>query len=620
VDEISNLTTLNQIAESLNKAVDVRSVLSTALAELVELMRLESGWVFLRDPAARGSWHGPGFVLAAHYNLPPALDLLQSEAWEGPCDCQGLCSAAKQDTAYNQVQCSRLAAATGERRRLKVHASTVLRSGDSTLGILNVAGPSWDAFSLEALALLTNAGNQMGAALGRAQLYDQLQEQRLDEQSALLELSNQALRRLDRDDLLAYLVHETARLLQADACALLLPGDREDCLDFAATTGWQRDPVAQGRCVPGEEDSGPGWVMRTQRPLLVEDIQKHDPVPWLPDWLRGEGFQGHALVPLLAGDQALGVLALDYRQPRLLNEGEARFLRLIANQAAIAIEQVRLHKEALQRQQMEAELAMGRQIQLSLLPRSCPTPPGWESAAIYQPARQVGGDFYDFIDLQVDTRYPHPVGDSGIPEPGPDSGQPRRLGVVIADVTDKGVPAALFMALSRTMVRTTALSGRRPAAALARANDLIRKDSRSDLFVSTFYGILEPDTGRLVYANAGHTPPLWLQKATGRVFELEGRGIVLGILPGARGEEHEIVLAPGDLLVLYTDGVTEATDSQGRMFGEERLHDMVAGLGSATAQEVIAAILDAVRSFAGGAPQADDLTLVVLRRLPSESQ
>ena len=244
MDQIESLTTLNQIAATLN-----------------QVMGLESGWVFLREPAAQGSWYGPGYALAAHHNLPPALDPEHSEAWDGQCDCQGLCTAGKLDAAYNQVRCSRLAAATGERRHLQVHASTPLRSGDLALGILNVAGPSWDAFSPEALALLTNAGNQMGAALGRAQLYDLLREQRLNEQSALLELSNQALSRLDRDDLLAYLVRETARLLKADACALLLPGETEGCLDFAAASGWRGDPVARGRPRPCPRPStrwGPG--------------------------------------------------------------------------------------------------------------------------------------------------------------------------------------------------------------------------------------------------------------------------------------------------------------------------------------------------------------------------
>jgi sigma-B regulation protein RsbU (phosphoserine phosphatase) len=219
--------------------------------------------------------------------------------------------------------------------------------------------------------------------------------------------------------------------------------------------------------------------------------------------------------------------------------------------------------------------------------------PGWECAAIYEPARQVGGDFYDFFNLP---------------------GNPPRQGIVIADVATKGVPAALFMALSRTMIRTTALGGRCPAAALARANELIRQDSRSDLFVSAFYGILDPDTGRLVYANAGHTRPLWLQAATGQVSELEGRGIVLGILPGIGSEEREVQIAPGDLLVLYTDGVTEAADADDRLFGVKRLREIVTSFRSAAAQEVLIAILDAVRSYADRAPAADDLTLVVLKR------
>jgi sigma-B regulation protein RsbU (phosphoserine phosphatase) len=593
LNQLENLTTLNRITETLNRAVDVHSVLTTTLAQLVELMGLETGWIFLVDGAAQEKWRGSGYVLAAHHNLPPALTLDRAEAWDGDCNCQSLCSRGRLTKAYNEVRCSRLAEAGGDRRGLRVHASVPLRSGDRVMGILNVAGPNWDAFSPQALALLTNVGSQMGAALERGRLYALLRERRIDEQAALLELSNQLLARLDCDEVLAHVAEEAPRLLDADACAVLLPADEPGCLEFRAASGWHLDPVAQGRRVPADDESGPGWVMRTQRPMVVEDLESHDPAAWLPDWVRAEGFRGHAIVPLLVEDRSIGTLVLDTRQPRLLDDDEVRFLRLIANQAAIAIEKARLYQAELQRQQFEHELDVGRQIQLGLLPRSCPTVPGWECAAIYEPARQVGGDFYDFFNLP---------------------GKPPRQGIVIADVATKGVPAALFMALSRTMIRTTALSGRSPAAALARANDLIRQDSRSDLFVSAFYGILDPDTGRLVYANAGHTRPLWLQAATGQVSELEGRGIVLGILPAIGIEEREVQIAPGDLLILYTDGVTEAADADDRLFGVQRLREIVTSFRSAAAQEVLVAILDAVRSYAGRAPAADDLTLVVIKR------
>jgi sigma-B regulation protein RsbU (phosphoserine phosphatase) len=593
-DLSEDLTTLNQIVETLNRAVDVRGALGSALARLVALMGLETGWIFVKAPTAQGGEEDGGYVLAAHHNLPPAL--ADAGVWSGGCQCQRLCDQGRLTEAYNEVRCSRLGGASGDRRGLAVHASVPLRSGDRVLGILNVAGPDWASFSPRALALLTNVGNQMGIALERAQLFDLLKEQRIHEQAALLGLSNQLLSCcLDLDDVMGHLVEEVRRLLQADACALLLPGEEPGCLVFRAASGWHLDPVASQRRISTDEPSSPGLVMRTQQPLLVEDIEASGPAVWGADWLRSEGFRGHAVVPLVVDGHSIGVLMIDARQPRLLDVDELRFLSLMANQAAMAIEKARLHREEIERQRLEQELAIGRQIQLGLLPKDCPVVPGWEFAAVYQAARQVGGDFYDFPELP---------------------GQPGRLGLVIADVADKGVPAALMMALSRAMVRTAAADGRSPSAALGLANELILKHSHTDLFVSVFYATLDTHSGRLTYANAGHNRPLWLQSGSGEIQELAAQGIVLGILKDIELEEREIDVAPGDVLVFHTDGVTEAMDIVGQQFGEERLRAAVAATPNASAQQIISAVVDAVRTFTGDASQSDDLTLLVVRRRP----
>jgi GAF domain-containing protein len=351
-DLVADLTTLNQIIETLNQAVDVRAVLNSTLARLVELMGLETGWIFLADPAAQDRWAGSGYVLAAHHNLPPALALDSADAWDGGCDCQALCNAGRLTEAYNEVRCIRLARARGDRRGLAVHASVPLRSGDRPLGILNVAGPDWASFSQRALTLLSNAGSQMGLALERARLYDLLRERRIDEQAALLDLSNQLLARLDLDDLIDYLVEAVRRLLQADACALLLPDDEPGSLAFRAANGWRQDPVAAGYRVPSDERSGPGQAMQAQRPVLIDDILGGDLALWCPQWLHAEDFRGQAVVPLIAAGRSIGALLIDVRQPHGWAEDEVRFMRLMANQAAIAIVKARLHQEEVRQQRL----------------------------------------------------------------------------------------------------------------------------------------------------------------------------------------------------------------------------------------------------------------------------
>jgi sigma-B regulation protein RsbU (phosphoserine phosphatase) len=601
-DLIADLQTLNFISETLNQSTDVQGALNSSLARLVELMGLETGWIFLRDETAMDRWAGRGFRLVAYHNLPPAINVANPQTWDTGCDCQTLCLKGKLDEAYNEVHCSRLARVSGDRLGLNVHASAPLRSRGIVLGILNVAAPDWSSFTPRSLSLLTNVGSQMGIALERARLFDLVQEQRIHEQAALLDLSNQLLSRRDLDDLMEYIVNEVRALLRADACSLLMPDEDLQTLRFYAASGWRADPVQHGNHIPLDDSTASGRVMYTQQALVVDDLEAYyaTAVPSAPgellQWLREERFCSVAIVPLIADGLSIGTLAIDSRRPRRFNETELRLLRLMANQASIAIEQARLQKEEIRRQRIEEELAVGRNIQLSMLPDSYPALDGWDFAARYEAARQVGGDFYDFFALP---------------------GEPGRWGIVIADVSDKGVPAALFMALSRTTIRNVALRGRPPAEVLTWANRFIQEDSQAHMFLTAFYGELDSRHGSLVYANAGHNPPLLWQASTKRFIDLNANGVALGVLEQIEMEERVIVLEPGDLTVLYTDGVTEAINIDQEEFGETRLKDVLARklreTSDASADDILSAILAAVVEFTGNVPQYDDMTLFVIK-------
>jgi serine phosphatase RsbU (regulator of sigma subunit) len=193
-------------------------------------------------------------------------------------------------------------------------------------------------------------------------------------------------------------------------------------------------------------------------------------------------------------------------------------------------------------------------------------------------------------------------------------GTMERLGIVIADVTDKGVPAALFMALSRTLIRATASDGRAPNSVLEQANRLILADARSGLFVTCFYGLLDFHTHMLTYADGGHNYPLHYRVATNKVEPLSAQGIVLGIVPEPRFEQHSTAIEPGDVICFYTDGVTEAMDARRQLFGEERLAEVLRRSHHLEPDDILNRIIDAVTNFSGSTPQADDITLVVLKR------
>lgn len=239
--------------------------------------------------------------------------------------------------------------------------------------------------------------------------------------------------------------------------------------------------------------------------------------------------------------------------------------------------------------QLRAELEVARSLQLAILPSTFPATPGCTGAARMIPASTMGGDFYDYIEL-------------------PDG----QIGLVIADVSGHGVPAAFFMAVARTNLRELAVRHADPGECLAQANDALCAQNPLDLFVTVFYCMLEPKTGVLRYANGGHNPP-YVRHAHGPVETLSGPGgLVLGVMSGARYATHTVQLLPGDRLILYTDGVTEAFNPAEEAYGTQRLVDEVQVHGGGTPGALVERICQSVTSFAGAAPQSDDITLTVL--------
>ena len=240
------------------------------------------------------------------------------------------------------------------------------------------------------------------------------------------------------------------------------------------------------------------------------------------------------------------------------------------------------------------ELSMAGKIQADILPEEPPSILGWDIAARLVPAHETSGDFYDFI----------PISD-------------HKLGMVVADVTDKGMGAALFMALSSTLIRTYAVRyPTLPAIALSAVSDRLLSDTRGGMFVTAFYGILEPHTGRVLYANAGHPAGVLISTRRGKelIDRLRPTGMAMGVSSDARWRQKEARMTPGDLLVLYTDGITEANNPNGVFFEEDRLIETILENAGGTAQQILDALVEAVYRFIGPVPRQDDIAMIVVRR------
>ena len=244
------------------------------------------------------------------------------------------------------------------------------------------------------------------------------------------------------------------------------------------------------------------------------------------------------------------------------------------------------------------ELAIAAEIQKSFLPDTITQIEGYDIAARSVEAKEVGGDFFDVIPLEV-----VPLG-------------PGKLGVMIADVSGKGIPAALFMALSRIVVRVNAMwYARKPAAAIRDANTIISHDSKSGMFVTLFYGLMDSTSRTFTYVNAGHNPPIHYSAADGTLSELGATGIAIGVLDDSKYTQDTVQMAQNDLLILYTDGITEAENARLEMFGLERLKEVILASHTVSSKDIIDEILNAVRAFTGDQPQSDDITLMVIRSL-----
>jgi serine phosphatase RsbU (regulator of sigma subunit) len=256
------------------------------------------------------------------------------------------------------------------------------------------------------------------------------------------------------------------------------------------------------------------------------------------------------------------------------------------------VERLRAELDA-ERRRLRDELAFARRVQLNLMPVTPPNLPGWEIATGYRAARQIGGDFFDI--------YPLP-------------GRPSIIGFVVADVTGKGVTAALMMAFSRAVLRSAAYNGSGPADALQRTNLVLVREARTGLFLTAFIGWLDTDSGLLRWASAGHEAPIIVRRGSRRVSRLTVAGELLGMFEPLSIRDRTTRLERGDVLVVHTDGVTDARDDQGRFFGERRYLDVIGRYADNGAADIVRATQAAVDEFQGDAPAADDLTIVAISR------
>ncbi|MBO9318472.1 MAG: SpoIIE family protein phosphatase [Chloroflexus sp.] len=474
-----------------------------------------------------------------------------------------------------------------------------LRVGATVIGVLDVQSDEPHDFDEDDLFVIRTLADQIAIAIESANAYTAQQEEAWT-LNALLQIAENIGRATTLPDLLATVVRLPPLLLGCPRCYMALWNREHNDFVLHAAYGLPRSV----RAALIDQPTRSPFLARLREhsketeKLRIETLwQARDNVDqWLT--LIPVAESGTLIgLPIKVRTTLLGVLVLDYNDPFLsLSSRQQNLCIGAASQIASALESLLLAAEAAEAARLEQELRVAREIQRTLLPTRLPTARGWQIDAAWQSARLVGGDFYDFWTFS-----------SG-------AGGSQELGFVIADVSDKGIPAAMFMAMARSLVRAAALDGSAPARAMERANRWLYRDSESGMFVTLFYGRLDIDSGRLDFTSAGHNPPLVYRAASGTIEELRVPGIALGVIAEITLPEATTILTPGDVLVCYTDGVTETINELLIPFDLEGLRSVLKVYHTAPASTIVQAILAAIARHSHGQPPFDDITLVVIKR------
>lgn len=388
---------------------------------------------------------------------------------------------------------------------------------------------------------------------------------------------------LDLNETLAGILKAVKKLIDYDAAGIFVFHSETKTLRGYEVTGYERELELTQVCCVGRGVIG--RVIETGVGVVVPDVRLD------PDYLCArQTTQSELAAPIIgSGNHTIGVINLESDRLHAYDESDLQLLTMFASMVAVAIEKAELHKELVEKRRLEYELRVASQVMETLMPTCPPEVENFHICGRSLPSAAVGGDYFDFID----------VGDG-------------RWGLVIADVSGKGIPAALLVASFRAYLRALMTSDFSLRGVFARLNRLLLNPTGGGHFVTAFFAKFDPQERRIFYVNAGHNPPLLIR--SGQPTQLLSRGgIPLGILESASYSEDIAYFTPGDTLVLYTDGLTEATNADGQHFGLQRLESLVRSRWDEPASELCQQIIDQVREFSAPDGPADDLTIVIVR-------
>ena len=415
-----------------------------------------------------------------------------------------------------------------------------------------------------------------------------------DKLRMLLDITKKISRSLDLQEVLNLVMDTLDSVIPYDAAGIfllecvdqdsVLEGEEACTFKAEAVRGYDVEELYDLHLKLGEGFLGS--VALTGKPIISNDV-RNDPVYVnARDRTRSE-----MVAPIISNDEVIGCFDLESDELNAYSDDDLEVLMLLASQVAIIIEKVELHEQLIEKKRLQGQLEVARQVQLELLPPNDPALPGYDISAYNFPTEEVSGDYYDWVRIYED-----------------------QIGIVIADVSGKGVPAAILMAFLRASLRAASHIGYATHISMAKVNYLLWESIERNQFVTAFYGILDASNKTLSYSNAGHNPPL-LIKSDGETRFIDSGEQPLGMFQATRYHEYHVMLEPGDVFVLYTDGATEAESPAGEEFGRERLAEAVRQSIDKPAREMVASIEMVILEWTAGAGANDDVTFFVIKAL-----
>jgi len=408
----------------------------------------------------------------------------------------------------------------------------------------------------------------------------------------LFKLAGEIGRETDLNGLLLMILNKSRPWIQAEACSIFLPDEETGELIINSARGDRAPQLGTLRVPKGKGIVGS--AMEEKKTIRVDDVSKDSRFYSKADEKTGWKTKALLAAPLLEGGECVGVIEFLNPIGRVaFTQTDETMVEYFAGLVAAALVRMRAHKAALERAAVQRDLDLARELQGGLLPKVFPTAeeaPGIELFARLEPAKEVSGDLYDFF----------PVEDG-------------KMCFVVGDVSGKGIAAGIFMAVTRTLIRATAVPGRSPLEIMNRVNAQLAKENQASLFVTMILGIVDTATGRMVYGQGGHNPPILVPAQGKPAYEPAG-GMPLGVFEDAKFGERELQLKPGETLLVYTDGVTEAMNQAKDLFGEDRLEKAVTGVASLSPEKIAERVIEQVEGFVLEAERSDDITLLVIQR------